>query len=157
MNTKRRENDTREILRSYYESTRRDDEFEPSWVHPFFAPVLADAPLDPLHDSAARALRKGKITRESWLGQLRVVDRDGWKVGTTTWIFLRRRRCTPMAYKGWTIISATFANYTFWMAYNEEHPVGMSTFSDESIGPCLSLGEVKNIIDEYTVESGGAR
>lgn len=140
-------NDTREILRRYYEGTRRSDEHEPRWVHPFYEPVLDGAQLSVDHEHAARHMSRGKVTRETFLGLPRVIDTDGWKVGTTTWIFMRRRLCTPACYRGWTITSATFGSDTFWLAYNDDHRVGFSTLSDESLGPCTSLEEVRALID----------
>lgn len=146
--SKKKAINVREVLRNYYDSTRRDDEHEPPWTHPFFEPVYSGAPLDEDHASVAKAIIEGKVVRTDWLGQPRVVDRDGWKVGTTTWIFLRRKLCTPQTYKGWTIINAAFAGVTYWTAYNAENRVGSSAMTDGAIGPSLDIAEIKAHIDD---------
>jgi hypothetical protein len=139
---------TRTVLKAYYESTRRYDEHEPSWVHPFFEPVLNGSTLGEDHSIVARCIKRGAIEHTSWLGMPRIIDKDGWKVGTTSWMFMRRNQCTPVRYREWTVINATFRGTTYWMAYGANNRVGMSVMTDNSIGPCLSLEEVTAFIDD---------
>lgn len=132
-----REAAARQVLRNYYESTRRNDEHEPCWIHPCFEDVYSGAALEENHLTVADAIVEGKVVRFDQCGRQRVVDRDGWIVGTTMWIFFRRHLCTPMNHKGWTIINACFEGETYWMAYDPTYGVNVVPGTFDSIGPAL--------------------
>lgn len=140
LNPRSTEATARQVLRSYYESTRRNDKHEPSWIHPNFVEVYSGAALDRVQVDLAQTIAEGKVVRSNWFGQWLVVDRDGWTVGTATWIFLRRRLCKPLTYKGWTIISAAFEGETYWMAYSSG-----TTF--DAIGTTMSLDQMVAAVD----------
>jgi hypothetical protein len=147
---------TRQILESQYQASRRTDEHEPSWVHPFYEAVLSGAHLDKNHRHVAAHVRAGRVVRTEWMGMPRAVGRNGWKIGTTTWIFMRRADpdTQVLAYRGWTLLGATFDGVTYWMAYDDDHRPGDSVMTDGSVGPTMSKDDIKDLIDHGAVTAG---
>jgi len=145
-----RDRRTREALRAQYDASRREDEHEPSWTHPFFLPGFDPTMcLDEDHHGHVRFVRRGEVRFTDFMGLPRILDRNGFKVGTPTWIFMRRSEPETIVetHEGWTILGSAYDGVTYWVAYDDEHPIGVSTLTSKCVGPALTLAEIKVGID----------
>lgn len=143
---------------AFYEKRKGQPHFEPEWVHPLFA--AAYAVLGGHGTSEDRHLVKEAYAAiRTPNGQydffpFRRTLEEGFKVGTTSWVFLGRHRITPVEHRGWVICWRTYGGFTAYMAYHRQRPMGMSALTGDEIGPCRSLEETKGVIDQ--VEGWGA-
>lgn len=138
----------RQQLHQYYESHKGDAAYEPEWIHPFFE--VSTMPDDAII-RAANSLKVADGTIcEAFPGlvgsPLRIIH-DGWKVGTTSWVFFGRR--TP-AYRraigSWVVLGRTYEGETIYMAYNRKRRMRCSALSNDEIGPCRSSQEIEALI-----------
>jgi hypothetical protein len=137
-------------VQALYDSRRRHDAFEPTWISPYFEEAGEDQLRSILASVARSPHMVTRITGDKH------VQEDGFLIGTTTWIFMGRSHCTPVTHKGWVIIDRELSSEVkaleranalgknqptrFYMAYRVESPA-------YDIGPCLSLRETIAFID----------
>jgi hypothetical protein len=158
-------------MRAFYESRRRDDEYEPAWTHPLFLPAFSG---ETPNKETVREMRsylasiaKSPHIVTRMLG-MKHVQEDGFLIGTTSWVFMGRALSSPVRYRGWTIINRALSTQVtdmeranqlgsgqptlFFLAYNDAHAVGASAMTGDEIGPCTSLAEVKAYIDHMAAD-----
>ncbi len=145
-----------------YEERRRNDEFEPPWVHGGYELVkhFLDGNIDKDDREAAvgviesHDLHDGQVVSSFGFGGR--VMHDGWKVGTPTWIFMGRKFCQPeQIANGWIMISRKLPDEIAhmvhqpkgtraWMAYHPKCQMGHSAMTSNCIGPSHTSDEVRH-------------
>jgi hypothetical protein len=161
-------------IRAVYDGSRRSDGLEPTHPAMFFAPAFsgeADADTIEEYRSFLKAQDQPPYIVERITGGKHVVEK-GVLIACTSWIFMARAQAIPKEYRGWIIIDRELSPEVkalesanklgkghptrFFMAYRRDTVVGMSGMTGEEIGPCQSLAEVEECIDETEAEDGGA-
>jgi hypothetical protein len=150
-------------LVKFYEAHKGDEKYEPNWIHPAFEvgykivddPYYVDSDkgfiLDGCYESIT--LPDGYVC-EAFPGLTdspkRIME-DGFKVGTTSWIFMGRKNPAYQAvYRDWVILGRKWAKdgAITYMAYHPDKPMGLSAMTGEDIGPTFDLAQIKAAIDE---------
>ena len=135
-------------IKQFYVAHARADQFEPAWVHPAYDTTWME--MEEMRNFVEILKYTGRY-RDPIFGD-RYVE-EGAKVGTTSWIFMGRKSCTPEIIDGWCVISREFRSKTYWMAYSMTEPIGMSAMTDDSIGPYESKEEVVRDIFQTSQEA----
>jgi len=126
-------------------------EFEPQWLHPLHQEARSVMDGSPSDDPE---LREDLIPMASQIGRSRpIVDRvfgprfleDGWKQGTTSWVFLGRKKSPIRKRIGSRVVIGRPMRdgQLVYAAYHLTEPMGMSAMTDNVVGPSCDLIEVE--------------
>lgn len=152
------------LMWEHYVSRQRTDNLEPKWIHPAYklAREMAEGRrLDPNDITMFRQmigsheLEDGTIVPSSNDMPTGVMH-DGWRVGTTSWVFMGRKKAANIAGEtgeksSWVLVGRTIPKTiqsdfgdSIYIAYNLNCPVGMgpTDWKANVVGPAASVQEV---------------
>lgn len=153
-------------LEHYLES--KSEQFEPDWMHPAYEIlqkfVQVDLPVEKLklvkeiiashecEDGMAVAVQPGVPASG------RRIIHDGWKIGSSTWVFMGRKQNAKMLNEDWILVGRKIPDEIFslnfdsglpnkiWIAYHRRKQMGMSPM-DNFIGPTPYLDDLYSEFD----------
>ncbi len=136
----------------FYEAHRGDPRLEPRWTYSIFEAAFAmvggkaEENDDYFVNEAYGAITTPDGQYDFFPFGKRTLQ-EGFKVGTTSWVFFGRHGNPQLEYCGWIICVRRYGNVVAYMAYHPDRPMGSSALTGDEIGPCQSLDETKAYID----------
>lgn len=142
-----------EQIRAWYDAHRGDAAFEPNWTHPLFQAAFEGDKemLEAVKETLS--LPDGSVVEAfpGLPGGPKRLMEDGFKVGTTSWIFFGRKNPAYRKIVGsWVILGRRWAgngaiNY---MAFHKDRPMGLSAMTGQELGPSFDLAEIELAVQQ---------
>ena len=162
------------ILWQHYQNRKLKSEYEPTWVHEgydIFRRVLDKQELNQKEFWLAKEIIKSHglpdgfavpLDKRQPQSEQRIMH-DGWKAGSSTWIFMGRSladNCVVPLSDSWIAVKRTLPSQiydlldsslapdTLWMAYNKNTQIRVLDENLTCVGPAIYFEELVNFLEK---------